>query len=215
MPNDSGATATGAARAARFSGFVPPVWRILSDGAVGSGTSASRELCIALEPGAGFGSGAHETTQLCLQALYAFQPRPPRPWRLLDFGSGSGILSIAAVKLGASVEAVEIDEQAIQHAERNARLNGVQHDIRFARSLASLPGQFDLVVANIQLGVLNRFAEDLAQRRIRGGGLVLSGLVGTDVPVAIARYEPLLDGERPEVYERGEWRALAWRPRAP
>ena len=169
------------------------------------------ELAIVLEPGVGFGSGGHETTQLCLQAIYALYPRERQGWRLLDFGSGSGILSIAAAKLGAEVAGVEIDELAIRDAARNLALNGAQQRVRFARSLDELSGSFELVVANIKLAVLSQFAESLVARLAPGSPLVLSGLVGTDVPSALARYAPLLGGARPEIYERGEWRALVWR----
>lgn len=185
---------------------VPPIWRI---GPTPTDAPPAREVCIALQPGPGFGSGAHETTQLCLQAIHAFHPRR-RSWRLLDFGSGSGILSIAGAKLGAEVHAVEIDEPAIAHAQANARMNGVSSQVRFTRTLEESTGRFELVVANILLSVLMAGAPALAARRAPDGVLVLSGLVATDVPAAIARYAPLLGGQRPDVYERGEWRALAW-----
>lgn len=187
---------------------VPPIWRI-GPAPIDAPPTAARQVCVALRPGPGFGSGAHETTQLCLQAIHAFHPRRSS-WRLLDFGSGSGILSIAGAKLGAEVHAVEIDEAALAHAEANARLNGVLDQLRFTRTLEESTGRFELVVANILLSVLIQAAPTLAARRAAGGVLVLSGLVATDVPAAIARYAPLFGGQRPDVYERGEWRALAW-----
>ena len=165
---------------------------------------------VALAPGPGFGTGAHETTQLCLQAIHALHPRA-RPWRLLDFGSGSGILSIAGAKLGAQVQAIEIDELAIEHARVNAELNGVESQVRFGTALEEASGLFELVVANILLPVLTRAAPELVARRAPSGALVLSGLVGTDVPAAIASYSPLVGGGRPEIYERGDWRALVFR----
>lgn len=73
------------------------------------------------------------------------------------------------------------------------------------------PGTFDLVVANILRDVLLALAEPITSGVAIGGALVLSGLVSTDVPALTARYAKLLAGRRPEVYERGSWRALAWR----
>src|SRR5690349_15425703 len=95
---------------------IPPVWSIVVGEHAEPATEIARKICIKLQPGPGFGNGAHETTQLCLQAIHALRPRTSA-WRLLDFGSGSGILSIAGAKLGAEVQAVEIDELAIAHAE--------------------------------------------------------------------------------------------------
>jgi len=129
---------------------------------------------------------------------------------LLDFGSGSGILSIAAAQLGATVEAVEIDTQAIAHAERNLKASGVTERVRQCASLDEARGLFDFVVANILRPILVSFATPLVERVERRGTLVLSGLVSTDVPQVSAAYARLV-GARPEIYERDEWRALAWR----
>jgi ribosomal protein L11 methyltransferase len=160
--------------------------------------------------GPGFGDGAHPTTRVCLQAIAALAPRG-RPWRLLDFGSGSGILSVAGALLGATVDAVEIDLRAVDHAKENLRVNGCAARVRQVTALDEAAGPFALVVANILRSVLVVFAEPLSARRAPGGVLVLSGLVSTDVPELTARYAPRLGGARPEIYERGEWRALVWR----
>lgn len=187
---------------------VPPCWTIRHEasGQVGPGI----ELIV--EEGAGFGSGAHPTTQVCLQAIRAFAPREAREWRMLDFGSGSGILAVAAAKLGASVDAIEIDEAALTHARRNAHRNGVASRIRLAQRPDGHDGPYDLIVANILRAVLLEVAEGLTSRLSPRGALVLSGLVASDVPELSVRYAALLGGRRPEVYERGDWRALAWRP---
>jgi ribosomal protein L11 methyltransferase len=202
--------------------FIPPIWRIVSDSESPSSaterspslSNPAREIPLRLHSGPGFGTGAHETTQLCLQAIYAFHPRGPK-WRLLDFGSGSGILSIAAAKLGAEVVGIEIDEPSIEHAEANVRSNEVRDRVVFGQELEEAGGKFELVVANILLAVLVAHAEELVLRLAPGGTLVLSGLVGTDVPVAIGRYSPLLGGARPEVFERGDFRALVWQKASP
>ncbi|MBN1606456.1 MAG: 50S ribosomal protein L11 methyltransferase [Polyangiaceae bacterium] len=191
---------------------IPPCWTI-----VGPGNAAATEVSntgtrrIVLETGPGFGDGRHPTTVLCMQGLAALAPRKQGVWRMLDFGSGSGILAIAAAKLGAHATAIEIDEQAIEHARANARLNSVSGRIALGRSLEPTDGAFELVVANILRQVLLDHAPALAARIAPGGALVLSGLLSTDVPEVSVRYASLFGGRRPEIYERGEWRALAWR----
>ena len=184
---------------------VAPHWRIVPT----LGADEGDEGRLVIDPGPGFGDGSHDTTQLCLQALAALAPRSG-PWRMLDFGSGSGILAIGAAKLGAVVDAVEIDAAARAHAERNARANGVDDRIRHARTLEGLRAPYDLIVANILRGVLLDVALALTACLTPGATLVLSGLVSTDVPEVSVSYTSLL-GEPPEVYERGDWRALVWR----
>ena len=186
---------------------VAPRWLIVPlDAAV-----PTDALPIRMAPGPGFGDGSHATTELCLQALAALTPRG-RSFRLLDFGSGSGILSIAAAAhLGAVVDAVEIDPHATEHGRRNALANGVADRIHQRSALDEAPGPFDFIVANILRSVLLSFAERLASLLAPGAVLVLSGLVSTDAAEVGARYAPLLGGRRPELYEREEWRALVWR----
>lgn len=168
---------------------------------------------ILLAESRAFGDGSHETTQLSLEAVKALAPRDRDDWRFLDFGSGTGILSIAAALRGATAIGVEIDEAALAVSAENARLNDVAERSSFVRSLDDAPGSFDVVVANILADVLVRFADALVARMAPQSALVLCGLVATDVPVLIATYAPRLEGRRPEIYERGEWRALVWRAR--
>jgi len=188
---------------------IRPFWHILAP----EEPLPADGVSIRVRAGAGFGTGSHETTQLCLQALALFAPRDRTPgsWRLLDFGSGSAILSIAAARLGADCDAVEIDEQAIQNGEDNARLNGVADRIRTERSLNDLQGSFSLVIANILRPILLEFADPLVRRLAPGGTLILSGLLSAEVPELAVRYGALLGGREPEVYRRGDWCALVWR----
>src|SRR5271165_6506274 len=123
---------------------IAPHWRIVPT----LGADEGGEIRLVIDPGPGFGDGTHETTQLCLQAIAALARRTGS-WRMLDFGSGSGILAIGAAKLRAVVNAVEIDPAAAAHGERNARANCVDDRIRHARTLEGIRPQFDLVVANI------------------------------------------------------------------
>lgn len=188
---------------------IAPRWRIVSAPEAERGG----KIQLVIDPGPGFGDGMHETTQLCLQAIAALAPRSDG-WRMLDFGSGSGILSIGAAQLGGVVDAVEIDADAIAHAERNARASGVSDRIRHGRHLDEVRGSFDLVVANILRAILLEHASALVARLGPGATLVLSGLVATDVAPVAVRYASLLRDQRPEIYERGDWRALVWRTTA-
>jgi ribosomal protein L11 methyltransferase len=186
---------------------IPSRWIICPPGH----PSIAGKTCVFIEPGVGFGDGTHPTTQLCLQAIAALAPRGRTAWRLLDFGSGTGILAIGAARLGAVVDAVEIDVGAIAEAEHNTGLNAVADRVHLSRTLDGVSGPFELVVANILRPVLIEHACSLTERLAVGGALVLSGLVATDVPAVSARYTPLLGGRRPDVVEQDGWRALAWR----
>lgn len=166
---------------------------------------------IRLGVGGGFGDGTHPTTVLCLQALAALAPRS-RSFRLLDFGSGSGILGIAAAQhLGALVDAVEIDPRAIEHAARNFDLNGVNGRVQQFTRIPSRGAGYDFVVANILRSVLVANARELVAVLAPTAILVLSGLVSTDVPEVSAVFSAYLDGRRAEVYERDAWRAVVFR----
>ncbi len=167
---------------------------------------------IRIEPGPSFGDGGHETTQLCLQALGFLARRGSRPATALDFGAGTGILAIAAARLGAHVEAVEIDERALASVRANARLNGVGALIDVRRELSEPARPFALIMANILARVLLDFAPALGLRQSRSGWMVLSGLLATDVPAILATYRPLLAPMQAETYTRGEWRAIVFSP---
>lgn len=186
---------------------IPPCWQLVPPG---QSAEASRRAII-LNPGAGFGFGEHPSTQLCLQAIAALAPRGQETWTALDFGSGTGVLSIAAARLGATVMGVDIDEPALENSALNLRLNSLEDRIQLARTLEEAPGPFDLIVANILRPVLLEFAAPLAARLAPHGTLILAGLVGTDVPAITVRFATMLGDRRPEVYQLGEWRALVWR----
>ena len=143
-------------------------------------------LTIELDPGLAFGTGSHPTTHLCLQWLARCLSQGAR---VLDYGCGSGILAIAAAKLGASeVDAVDIDEQAVQSAADNARVNRVQ--IRAMLPDAVAPGQYDVVVANILSNPLKVLAPMLCGRVQSGGHLVLSGVLERQAEEVAAAYAP-------------------------
>jgi ribosomal protein L11 methyltransferase len=163
---------------------------------------------LRINPGAGFGTGTHETTQLCLQAIGDLSLKRSFS-RALDFGSGSGILAIGCALLDAEVCGVEIDSLAIDNALDNAALNGVESSINFTKTLDHVGDGFPLVIANILRPVLVQFAPELVRRISPGGNLILSGLIETDVPEVERVYSALL-GRKPELRSLNEWRCLVF-----
>jgi len=138
---------------------------------------------LLIDPALAFGSGHHESTNMCL-ALLSELARTGM--RALDVGCGSGILSIAMKKLGAKVSACDTDEQAVVATQQNAEKNGVQIDKIWLGSVSSLneqgssiavQPQFDLVVANIIADVILILSTDLKKALKPGGKLVLSGIL--------------------------------------
>lgn len=143
-------------------------------------------ICIALDPGLAFGTGSHPTTRLCLQWLE--QVVTPGA-SVLDYGCGSGILAIAAGKLGATpLKGVDIDPRAIESAAFNAENNGVT--AQFALAEKPSAGSFDIVVANILANPLRALAPALVARVRPGGLLALSGILREQAEEIIAIYAP-------------------------
>lgn len=128
---------------------------------------------IVIEPAQAFGTGHHETTAGCLAAL---QERPLAGTRVLDVGTGSGVLAIAAARLGAAVVvAVDTDPLAVDAAAWNAAANGVRVDVR-AGSAEDVDARFDTVVANLDTATLCALAGALTARLAPDGTLVASGV---------------------------------------
>ena len=143
---------------------------------------------LVLDPGLAFGTGSHPTTFLCLQWLTETLHGGET---LLDYGCGSGILGIAAAKLGAkSVLGVDIDDNALTAARDNAANNGVTLELRHSKE--QLDEVFDIVVANILTNPLCVLAPSLAGRVARGGRIALSGVLAAQAELVIAAYAPLI-----------------------
>ncbi len=137
------------------------------------------EMILTIDPGMAFGTGTHPTTQMCLQALEKLIPAFARPPSVLDFGTGSGILAIAAGKLGAGrILALDLDPAAIRCARRNAALNRWKEGIDFRMSpTRGLRLRFGIVVANLLPQELRQASSFLAQRVSPRGFLVVSGIL--------------------------------------
>ncbi len=145
------------------------------------------DIILQLDPGMAFGTGTHPTTRLCLEFLEQifFREGPCGrfaclvPKDILDVGTGTGILAIAAAKMGAEkVVAIDIDAQAVIIAQENLALNGITGKIHVSDTpLANISGTFDVVVANILAEELARLAPELVSRLRPGGSLLLSGIL--------------------------------------
>lgn len=141
---------------------------------------------IVLDPGLAFGTGSHPTTRLCLQWLEA---NVRGGERVLDYGCGSGILAIAAAKLGAtSVVGVDIDAQAIAASRINARRNQVVATFQDADEPLGFTA--DLLAANILANPLRLLAPMLAAHVVSGGRIVLSGILADQADAVLAAYRP-------------------------
>ena len=172
---------------------------------------AAGEIMIELDPGRAFGTGQHATTRLCLEAL----ERRLRPGAdVIDVGAGSGILAIAAARLGAgSVRALDIDGEAVAVARENVQRNGVDEVVRV--DVGSLPAgaaerSVDLVVANISSPALVTLAPEVARALRPGGVLIGSGFIDANAAeVEAATSAAGLASLRIEA--DGEWRCIVAR----
>jgi len=141
--------------------------------------STGSEVVLTLDPGQAFGTGTHATTGLCLEALANLFESSSPPQRILDVGTGSGILAMASAALGArEVVACDIDSEACKVATENVQKNKLAREITITdRPLDEISGQYDLVLANILAAENIRLATQLVERLAPQGHLVLSGIL--------------------------------------
>jgi len=157
---------------------IKPTWRQFE--------TAPDDILIELDPGMAFGTGLHPTTQLCLMAL---ETEVRAGMRVLDLGTGSGILALAAAKLGAKeVLALDTDPTAVASAQENVQRNGVGTIVKISQgSLAQAADAYDLVVVNILAKVIIALArEGLAERVKPGGRWVAAGIIEPQVSDVIS-----------------------------
>ncbi len=158
---------------------------------------SAEAINIVLDPGMAFGTGSHPTTRLCLQWLCEHLPAGAS---VLDYGCGSGILGIAAARLGATdVLGVDIDEKALEAAAYNASRNQVS--LRLQHSRETLNACFDVVVANILTNPLCVLAPLLCARIRPGGRIILSGVLEHQSAQVIEAYAPFLPLHVGDVHE--------------
>lgn len=155
---------------------------------------AKGQAVVVLDPGLSFGTGQHATTSFCLRQIARLSGAHP-PRSLLDMGSGSGILAIAAAKLGfAPVTAFDFDPVAVKIALKNCRLNGVQKKIALSRQdLTKVPmnsrQKYDLICANLISPLLISERQRILNRLNPGGTLVLAGILATEFATVRKDYE--------------------------
>lgn len=167
------------------------------------------ERVIVMDPGMAFGTGHHATTRLCLELLRQVIGTLPEP-RVLDVGTGTGILAMAAVLFGASgAVALDNDPEAVRVATENVRSNALQDQVEVSsRSLIDCVDRYQVVVANIVHDTLFDLAGDLARVVDDGGSLLLSGLIcGAQVASLLDRFATLSFQCTGQLQE-GEWCAL-------
>lgn len=163
---------------------IKPTWEPFSP--------AGREIVIEIDPGMAFGTGQHPSTRMCLEAIdeLLIEERLVEPWRVLDVGTGTGILGIACAKLGAGrVLCVDNDEQATEIARENVRINRIEERVTVSgRDIAELTEPFHLVVANLTAKILIELYPDLFRLVRPGGYLVISGIIEQNKPEIEARF---------------------------
>ncbi len=166
-------------------------------------------VIVDLDPGLAFGTGTHPTTALCLGWLDAQMPQDKT---VIDFGCGSGILAIAALKLGAThVLAIDHDPQALLATRNNAERNGVSDRIETVDSRHFQGGRADVVIANILANVLVDLAPVIGRLLHPGGQLALSGILSDQVSEVANAYHEYIE-LAPAQFER-EWALLHGRAR--
>ena len=171
---------------------------------------AEDEVVVELDPGMAFGTGTHESTRMCIEFIEEYMEQDAN---VLDVGCGSGILSIASAKLGASsVLALDLDPVAVDVAKKNADINGVSDKVNVISSdiTAGVPRkkEYDIVLANIIADVIIRLNDDITDFIKRPGIYICSGIIKerlNDVIESLKKHKFRII----EIREDGEWCAVA------
>ncbi|AJQ27224.1 MULTISPECIES: 50S ribosomal protein L11 methyltransferase [Pelosinus] len=169
--------------------------------------ATANDLVIELDPGMAFGTGTHQTTAMCCRAL---EETVKAGDLIFDVGTGSGILSIAAAKLGAaSVQAVDLDHGAVRVAKENVAINQVENIVQVGQGdlLTGVTGQADIVIANIIADVVIKLLVDIPVRLKDEGIFIASGIIAerlSDVAAAMIEYNLIVE----KVIEEGGWVAI-------
>lgn len=182
--------------AASLAGLAPVrVGRFVVHGAHDRVKVLPNRIGIEIEAALAFGTGHHGTTQGCLAAIERIM-RGPRPKRILDLGTGTGVLAIAAARgLRRTVVASDFDPVAVKTARENARVNRAGRFVRFAKAagvnapLIRMGGRYDFVLANIPLPALMQLAKPVGPLLARGSIVVLSGLLTSQANAALAIWQ--------------------------
>jgi len=157
-----------------------PAWEDIAD--------INTEYIIRIDPGIAFGTGMHPTTQMCLKAMEIY--RPSFSWRMLDVGTGSGILAIYAAYIGAdSIVAIDIDQEALKVAKRNLCINGVKDRVNLiCGSTDSIRSKYDMICANLDTKSLIGLCADFKEKINGRGFLILSGILKVELKDLYSRF---------------------------
>lgn len=169
---------------------------------------------IEITPGMAFGTGTHATTRLCIQALEERLKGKECP--VLDLGTGSGILSIVAAKLGVrEVWALDTDEVAVEVARENVERNGVGGIVKIRKgSIGDVRGRFDVIVANIDFKGLKRLRIPLLRHLGEGGVLILSGILAEEEERLCQHYLETGALRWMKTIQEGEWICLTFKKKS-
>ena len=186
--------------------IVAPPWDMPSADVTSAPAGTPAPIVIEIEPSRGFGTGHHQSTRLCLVLL---QSRKLASQTVIDVGTGSGVLAIAAAKLGAAfVSAIDVDPDAIENARENISRNGVdavvEAHVRDLTEAALSPA--DVVIANLTGTLLARHAEALTALVRRGGSLIVAGFTIDEKPLVLEAFESAFTLS--ESAEEDDWWAL-------
>lgn len=168
------------------------------------------DLVIELDPGMAFGTGTHHTTAMCCRVL---EEVIKTGQMVFDIGTGSGILAVAAAKLGAeSIQAVDLDAVAVRVAKENVEINRVEKQVKVSQGdlLTGIIGQADVIIANIIADIVIKLLKDIPGRLKDDGVFIASGIITerlSDVTAALLEHNLLLD----RVIEEGGWVAMVIR----
>ena len=166
------------------------------------------DIVIEIDPGQAFGTGHHATTSSCLEAI---ESNLTSETKMLDLGTGTGILSIAAAKLGAGkILGLDIDPVAVKTAQENAKLNGVKDQIELIKGnlVDSVDGKYDLVVANILPHIILELIPNLGQVMHQDSKFILSGIVIEkleDIKLALAENSLQIENVMFRSEEHDDW----------
>jgi ribosomal protein L11 methyltransferase len=172
-------------------------------------SSADTTHTIVIDPSTGFGTGHHETTRLCLALL---QELDLNGRRVIDVGTGSGVLALAAARLGAAiVVGLDDDPDALRNAAENVQLNGAGRTLSLVQAdIATFGGEpADVVTANLTAAVLVRNAATIATLLAPNGTLIVSGFAPDEIDTVAAAFEAVLGKSPVRRVEEGDWAAAS------
>lgn len=175
--------------------FIRPSWEEKKDG----------KIDIIIDPALSFGSGHHETTSSCIEAINDYV-KPTDT--VLDVGTGSGILAIAASKLGSTVDICDTDEVCIKDTASNYELNGVTFNNSWIGSANKASKKYDVVIANIVADVLVFIASDLKKCLNDGGTLIISGILDKHIDKVLRKFKDL---EQVKLIHKNEWVSVVFK----